>query len=43
MNKQESSQWQPIQNAHQTTEVFVEEGRLKMQIKREPVMAEELI
>jgi hypothetical protein len=33
----------PIKNAHQTVEVFVDKCRLKMQIKREPYQAQEII
>jgi hypothetical protein len=39
----ENAQFNPIKNAHQTVEVFVDKCRLKMQIKREPYQAQEII
>lgn len=39
----ENAQFNPIKNAHQTVEVFVENGKVKMQIKREPYQAQEII
>ena len=33
----------PIRNAKQKTEVFVKDGKLKLQIKRSDISAEELI
>ena len=39
----ENAKFNPISNAKLTTEVFCNDGRVRMQIKREPYQAQEII